>query len=113
MPPLTTFIILSFAVYAIIKWWFDTDIVDHILAACGCDLKLTEIRSKFYEGGLFKRLLAELSECPWCLSFHFSLWINILWASLPYNFNDWQTFSLNVIAAAGGGMFLWQNDLKD
>ena len=110
MPDLTTFLLLSFAVYACIKWWFDSDILDHLTCLLFseeyCEFKM--VRDDMRKKGKFKSLLVELFECPWCLAFHFSLWLNILVSFNSFNFI---IFVVQTIATAGLAMFLWQKDL--
>ena len=112
MLSLITFLLSSFAVYACIKWWFDTDIISHLIRLVRPQSSFQDIKGKLSEGNVVARLLAELFECPWCLSFHFSLWLNII-VSLKLGDNDVVHFIIFTLATAGGGMFLWQNDLKD
>ena len=106
-------VITSFAVYACLKWWFDTDILDHISKFINKNWSFQILKERLREGNKLERLILELFECPWCLSFHFSLWVNILMQFSYSEFHSLQFFIVSVIATAGGGMFLWQNDLKE
>ena len=103
-----SFLIISLGVYAILKWWFDTSILDH-----GCDLLTKHSNFMDFKMSLgdskFALSLVELFECPWCLSFHISWILNLF----IFQYNIDSTYFLSVLATAGGGMFLWQLDLKD
>ena len=103
---------LCLSVYACLKWWFDTSLTDHIIAflTLGKISTFPEFKDKVNRGPI-SRLLVELWECPWCLAFHFSLWLNGF-ALFYYQFDVFQ-FAIHVIACAGGSMFLYQVDIKE
>jgi len=111
---LATFLTVSFAVYACIKWWFDTDIVSYFLR--GVTFRkfksLVDVKEALAQRGRVGCLLVELFECPWCLSFHFSFWLNIIAVCQSDTF-DISMFALHVLGTAGCGMYLWMKDLKD
>ncbi len=104
------YIAQPFMVYAMIKWWFDTTIVDTFIKilTLGKIGNLKDLKDILSEKGTLGDYLVELFECPWCLSFHFS-WIVVV--ALNYTVGIPHLIA-TILATAGGAMFLWQNDLK-
>lgn len=105
-----TFLLLSLAVYACLKWWFDTSLLDHFSKVV-CKHNFSDVKRYLSSNGKFGKLLVELFECPWCLAFHFALWLNLI-SFLSFDINFTVIFHF-ILASAGGGMFLYQQDLKD
>jgi len=104
----------SLSVYAIIKWWFDTSLMDHVTQVITLNRVTTFAELKqIIEADVpqIGGLIVELFECPWCLSFHVSFWIHIF-VMVGLDFYTPLTFILSVIASAGVGMKLYSNDLK-
>lgn len=67
------------ATFAWLVWLSRTSLLDHVthLITFRKFFNLSELKEKIvdFTAG---RLFVELLECPWCLSFHISLWVNIL-----------------------------------
>ena len=106
MDTLLTLLILSFASYAIIKWWFETSLLDHVthVLSFGKISTFGEFKGIIGESSI-GAFFVELFECPWCLTFHVALWLNII-------FND--NFDIvSILATAGGSMLIYSRDMKD
>lgn len=109
MSPMILFITISFAIYACLKWWFDTSITDHFLRISGYNINMQELQMILADKGKLSILIVELFQCPWCISFHLSWMMNL---GAFYVHKDVYLFMGSTLASAGGGMFLWQEDLK-
>ena len=112
MISILTVLFLSLAVYACVKWWFDTSLLDHLTSTFTVYRNFQDLKLRI--GGFSKigELVVELFECPWCLAFHFSMWLNLANLLTLGYFNFMNLFVFTLISA-GGGMFLYQQDLKD
>lgn len=108
-------IFTSLAVYAMLKWWFHTSIMDHIVqfGSFGKFLNFSELKITLSSRGIISRLIVELFECPWCLSFHLSLWLNSIYILFSQDVFILTNFVLSTLAIAGIAMFLWQSDIKN
>jgi len=103
-------IILALVTYAIIKWWFDSSLMDHIIEATtmgkyNCFNSFLETFDEKPIGKLF----AELFDCPWCLAFHVALWVNVIFNP----FSDIFTSIASILATSGGAMAIYRFDSKD
>jgi len=115
LPQPATILIMSISVYAMLKWWFHTSLMDHIVKLLSFDrfFNFSELKITLSSRGVIGNYLVELFECPWCLSFHLSMWLNLVFILLSQDSFTAIEMTISVLATAGGGMFLWQSDSKD